>query len=1178
MRKNVLLSIILLSFIHLSYSQFNYEFGYNFGNDGYDESGSYITIDDDDNIYMTGHYSGELDFDGTENEYKLTSTGDTSSFLAKYTNDGALIWAISIDGNKSVKSLMVKVDENKNVYITGIVRGDADFDPSINTTIISSPDIITYSYFIAKYNENGNLIWAYGLNPNLNIQHISTISLDTQGNIILGGNFYNTVDFDFSANIYELTAQNINGDNFVAKYNSNGALLWAFNISTNLHAYPVYSSTDENNNIYLAGNFSSTVDFDPSLNTFNLISNGGLDIFIAKYDENGNLIWAKNIGENGADIITDVFYKNNYIHIMGKFNNTVDFDPSINNAFLTTNGSSDIFVAKYDENGDYSWAISISGNTNNICSNMFVDNLNNVYITGHSQYTINFNTSLSNELYTDYKNLYLAIYDSAGQLKYANHWKGSNSFGKSVVSDSKNDIFLLGNFQYNTNVDFDTIIDPFTSDYQNIALAKYDLKKVLGLIYFDIYQNCVFETDEAGLKNRLAIINPGNIVVETNAFGYWYLDSLAEGNYTLTVDTSGIWKTECLNELNFTIQDSQEITRLNDVGLIAKNPCIAPNISINFIFNRPCFEERVYINVCNEILATEILENAYSVLKLDENIELLNANIPYINVGNNSFQFNHDNLLPGECTNYFITIKTACDVVMEQTLCIEGLLYPVSLCVLDTITEKPFPDDFEPCDLPWDKSSISVDGWCENDSLFFSVTNTGEQGNGDMQCFSPVRLYIDGLIVWLDSIQLLGGETKIYAFSGDGRTWRLEVAQHPLHPGFSFPNKTIELCGDIQNWTPHLVNILPHDNLDPVKDVVCNPATFAFDPNDKRGFPQGVGVSNFILPNGNIKYIIRFQNTGNDTAFTVIIRDTLDLNLDIFSVRLGNASHDYTFEMYGPRVLKWTFNNILLPDSTTDFEGSIGFVDFTVSQVKDLPDGIEINNTADIYFDFNEPVITNTTSHIIDRGLKNKKWAVEKHITVGKCIGDTYTHNEYTYANAGVFWQIATGINNQDTLINLSLADIYVDTSIAIVNQNELIAQTSELYQWLDCNNNFQVISGQTSQSFTAIESGIYAVEITQNGCVDTSSCYNLVIGNVLSFNSGVKFSAYPNPSSGFINIKTLENGSFTILDATGRIVYQSLITQQISTHYIQYLSSGIYYMEFSSNNDFYIQKLILEH
>ncbi|PIX33224.1 MAG: T9SS C-terminal target domain-containing protein, partial [Bacteroidetes bacterium CG_4_8_14_3_um_filter_31_14] len=72
-------------------------------------------------------------------------------------------------------------------------------------------------------------------------------------------------------------------------------------------------------------------------------------------------------------------------------------------------------------------------------------------------------------------------------------------------------------------------------------------------------------------------------------------------------------------------------------------------------------------------------------------------------------------------------------------------------------------------------------------------------------------------------------------------------------------------------------------------------------PNDKTGYPTGVTTEHYIMPNQQLQYVIRFQNTGTDTAFTVVVRDTLNMNLDIFSVVPGVASHSYNFQMYGPR-------------------------------------------------------------------------------------------------------------------------------------------------------------------------------------------------------------------------------------------------------------------------------------
>jgi len=265
---------------------------------------------------------------------------------------------------------------------------------------------------------------------------------------------------------------------------------------------------------------------------------------------------------------------------------------------------------------------------------------------------------------------------------------------------------------------------------------------------------------------------------------------------------------------------------------------------------------------------------------------------------------------------------------------------------------------------------LSVDGWCANDSIYFTITNTGEPGGGDMECYSPMWITVDGVVTYTDSIMIAGGETMTLSFPGDGLTWILNASQHPLHPGNSQPNAHVEACGsDITNWTPNLVNDFPQDDADPVVDIYCGVVTGSYDPNDKTGYPNGVTDQYYIQPNQQLQYVIRFQNTGTDTAFTVVIRDTLDIDLNIFTVTPGVSSHNYEFRMYGPRVLEWTFNNILLPDSTTNEPESNGFVTFHVEQVPDLAPGTEITNDADIYFDFNEPITTNTTMHRIYEGF-----------------------------------------------------------------------------------------------------------------------------------------------------------------------------------------------------------------
>ena len=136
----------------------------------------------------------------------------------------------------------------------------------------------------------------------------------------------------------------------------------------------------------------------------------------------------------------------------------------------------------------------------------------------------------------------------------------------------------------------------------------------------------------------------------------------------------------------------------------------------------------------------------------------------------------------------------------------------------------------------------------------------------------------------------------------------------------------------------------------------------SFDPNDKNVSPKGAGLPGHIMPEDSVlKYTIRFQNTGNFTASFVAIKDTLDADLDITSIKPGAASHDYRMQIMDDRTLVFLFDPINLPDSTSNEPASHGMVSFYIKQQKNLTNGTEIRNRAAIYFDFNKPVITNGT-------------------------------------------------------------------------------------------------------------------------------------------------------------------------------------------------------------------------
>ncbi|HLP52479.1 MAG TPA: PKD domain-containing protein [Chitinophagales bacterium] len=153
----------------------------------------------------------------------------------------------------------------------------------------------------------------------------------------------------------------------------------------------------------------------------------------------------------------------------------------------------------------------------------------------------------------------------------------------------------------------------------------------------------------------------------------------------------------------------------------------------------------------------------------------------------------------------------------------------------------------------------------------------------------------------------------------------------------------------------------PADNVALVQDTV----TGSWDPNDKAVSPKGKGDFGIVpLETNVLSYRIRFQNTGTAPAHDVIIRDALSNHIDLSTVKVTAASHAHTFEMIGNQLVV-SFANIMLPDSGADYEASQGYIDVRVKLKPNLALGTQVFNTAEIYFDFNEPVITNTVTNTL---------------------------------------------------------------------------------------------------------------------------------------------------------------------------------------------------------------------
>ncbi len=178
----------------------------------------------------------------------------------------------------------------------------------------------------------------------------------------------------------------------------------------------------------------------------------------------------------------------------------------------------------------------------------------------------------------------------------------------------------------------------------------------------------------------------------------------------------------------------------------------------------------------------------------------------------------------------------------------------------------------------------------------------------------------------------------------------------------------INLLGTVLSYSVNVTNTVTEPNTANNTAAINVAITGSYDPNDKQGITSSSASADqyFLNSDSWIDYTVRYQNTGTDTAFTVVIRDVIDTNFDIMSLDILGASHAFTPSFGEGRELIFTFNNILLPDSTTDLLGSQGFISYRIKPNNAIEIGDALGNTASIYFDLNDAIITNTTAHVVE--------------------------------------------------------------------------------------------------------------------------------------------------------------------------------------------------------------------
>jgi Beta-propeller repeat len=423
------------------------------GSSANNDLGNAVAVDRWGNFYVAGGFAGTVDFNPSRRKtFNLTSTGLTDAFVAKYAPDGSLLWARQAGGFGEDQATAVVVDRSGSIYVGGAFAGAADFRPGKKLAILSSAGGL--DAFLWKLDADGNLVTAVhgggpaddvvqslaidgngnvimsgfyktevqfntsellsnggqdayvvSVSPRLKINFAATlggaqddtgagVTVDATGNVYATGTFAGTADLDPSDDgVSDFTSAG-HDDAYVVKLTSRGAFAFARQLGGSGEDQGINVAVDRFGGILVTGPFGETADFDPGAGTTNLTSAGASDVYVAKLNTAGNLVWAKQAGGAGVDGVRGLTVdKAGNVYVAGQFTGTADFDPGAGVSNLVgTAGTPNGFAWKLTSGGALAYARMFKTSTGGFCdvAAIALDAAGDLFVAGKFAGTVDF--------------------------------------------------------------------------------------------------------------------------------------------------------------------------------------------------------------------------------------------------------------------------------------------------------------------------------------------------------------------------------------------------------------------------------------------------------------------------------------------------------------------------------------------------------------------------------------------------------------------------------------------------------------------------------------------------------------------------------------------------------------------------------------------------------------------
>jgi Beta-propeller repeat len=416
--------------------------------------GTGIAVDAAGNVVVVGYFSQAMSLGGAT---LVSDSGSNDIFVAKYDASGTHLWSQRFGGPGDDKALAVAVDGSGNILVTGYFNGTVNFGGGNLVSGGGSQDI-----FLAKYNASGAHQWSQRFGSNFNVETGRGIAVDTSGNICLTGTCTGTVNFG-GGNL----VGGGNTDIFVAKFDASGVHQWSRSAGDSSFQDGRGIAVDGSGNVVVTGSFGGTV----NLGGGNLVSAGGDDIFLVKYNASGVHQWSRRFGDYATDSGNGVAVDGSgNVIVTGSFEQSVDFGGGI----LSNPGFPDIFLAKYNANGVHQWSKKFGGYQSNDGLGVAVDGSANIVLTGYFTSTTPANFGGADLVSAGFRDIFIAKYNSNGTHKYSQRFGSTlDDMGFAIAAGASGRVVITGSFQ--GNVDFGGGVIS-GSGAEDIFIAKYGPK------------------------------------------------------------------------------------------------------------------------------------------------------------------------------------------------------------------------------------------------------------------------------------------------------------------------------------------------------------------------------------------------------------------------------------------------------------------------------------------------------------------------------------------------------------------------------------------------------------------------------------------------------------------------------------------------------------------------------